>query len=72
MKSKAAASKPGDKKAQGDLAGGMNSLSVEEKVTVKSKNLNVLDEYSKSKRKKSANFVVIGGFNGSVDQETQC
>ncbi|CAI7638255.1 unnamed protein product [Penicillium pancosmium] len=60
MKSKAAGSKPGDKKAQGDLAGGMNNLSVEEKVTVKSKNLNVLDEYSKSKRKKSANFVVIG------------
>jgi len=61
MKSKSAASKSGDKKAQGDLAGGMNNLSVEEKVTVKSKNLNVLDEYNKSKRKKSANFVVIGG-----------
>lgn len=60
MKSKSAASKSGDKKAQGDLAGGMNNLSVEEKVTVKSKNLNVLDEYNKSKRKKSANFVVIG------------
>lgn len=60
MKSKSAASKSGDKKAQSDLAGGMNNLSVEEKVTVKSKNLNVLDEYNKSKRKKSANFVVIG------------
>lgn len=40
----------------------MNNLSVEEKVTVKSKNLDVLAEYNKSKRKKSANFVVIGAF----------
>lgn len=29
-------------------------------MTVKSKNLDVLEEYNKSKRKKSANFVVIG------------
>lgn len=35
---------------------------MEEKVTVKSKNLDVLAEYNKSTRKKSANFVVIGGF----------
>lgn len=34
---------------------------MEEKVTVKSKNLDVLAEYTKSTRKKSANFVVIGG-----------
>lgn len=40
----------------------MKDLSVEEKVTVKSKNLDVLAEYNKSARKKSANFVVIGGF----------
>ncbi|KAJ5595173.1 Translation elongation/initiation factor/Ribosomal beta-barrel [Penicillium hispanicum] len=61
FKSKPTASKPGgDKKAQADLAGGMKDLSVEEKVTVKSKNLDVLAEYNKSKRKKSANFVVIG------------
>lgn len=38
----------------------MKDLAVEEKVTVKSKNLDVLAEYNKSKRKKSANFVVIG------------
>jgi elongation factor 1 alpha-like protein len=38
----------------------LKDLSVEEKVTVKSKNLDVLEEYNKSKRKKSANFVVIG------------
>ncbi|KAJ6095683.1 Translation elongation/initiation factor/Ribosomal beta-barrel [Penicillium sp. IBT 16267x] len=61
FKSKTLASKAGsDKKGQADLAGGMNNLSVEEKVTVKSKNLDVLAEYNKSTRKKSANFVVIG------------
>lgn len=38
----------------------MGKLSVEEKVAVKSKNLDVVAEYNKSKRKKSANFVVIG------------
>ncbi|KAJ5993837.1 Translation elongation/initiation factor/Ribosomal beta-barrel [Penicillium sp. IBT 35674x] len=61
FKSKTPASKTGgDKKGQADLAGGINNLSVEEKVTVKSKNLDVLAEYNKSTRKKSANFVVIG------------
>ncbi|ODM15042.1 hypothetical protein SI65_09537 [Aspergillus cristatus] len=55
-----AAKSAGDKKAQGDLAGGMGNLSVAEKVNVKSKNLDVLSEYKKSNRKKSANFVVIG------------
>ncbi|CAL5870486.1 uncharacterized protein PFLUO_LOCUS4723 [Penicillium psychrofluorescens] len=61
FKSKPSASKNGDKKkAQGELAGGLSNLSVEEKVTVKSKNLDVLEEYKKSTRKKSANFVVIG------------
>ena len=38
----------------------MGNLSVAEKVNVKSKNLDVLSEYQKSNRKKSANFVVIG------------
>ncbi|KAJ5267157.1 Translation elongation/initiation factor/Ribosomal beta-barrel [Penicillium angulare] len=61
FKSKTPASKAGgDKKGQAGLAGDMNNLSVEEKVTVKSKNLDVLAEYNKSKRKRSANFVVIG------------
>ncbi|KAJ5105409.1 Translation elongation/initiation factor/Ribosomal beta-barrel [Penicillium alfredii] len=61
FKSKLAASKSaGDKKAHAELANGVNGLSVEEKVTVKSKNLDVLAEYKKSTRKKSANFVVIG------------
>lgn len=35
-------------------------MSVEDKVNVKSKNLDVLSEFKKSKRKKAANFVVIG------------
>lgn len=61
MKSKSAASKSaGDKKTPADLAGGLKDLSVDEKVSVKSKNLDVLAEYNKSQRKKSANFVVIG------------
>lgn len=61
MKSKQAVSKStGDKKPQGDLAGGMSNLTVEEKVNVKSKNLDVLAEYAKSNRKKAMNFAVIG------------
>ncbi|KAL4869089.1 hypothetical protein BDV12DRAFT_88902 [Aspergillus spectabilis] len=60
LKSKQPASKPqGDKKDQG-LAGDMSNLSVNEKVNVKSKNLDVLSEYRKSKRKNAMNFVVIG------------
>ncbi|EGD86781.2 translation elongation factor Tu [Trichophyton rubrum MR1459] len=46
-------------KAQTDLAGGVQQLSVEP-VKVKSKNLDVLEEHRKAKRKKAANFVVIG------------
>lgn len=49
-----------DKKAQSELADGVKSLTVEEKVNVKGKNLDVLSEYKKSKRKNAANFVVIG------------
>ncbi|CEO60896.1 Putative Elongation factor Tu GTP binding domain-containing protein [Penicillium brasilianum] len=61
FKSKSAASKAaGGQKGQTDLAGGMKDLAVEEKVSVKSKNLDVVAEYNKSTRKKSANFVVIG------------
>ncbi|PYH37340.1 putative translation elongation factor EF-1 subunit [Aspergillus neoniger CBS 115656] len=61
FKSKQPASKSaGDKKSQAGLAEGMNSLSVEEKVNVKSKNLDVLSEYQKTQRKKAMNFAVIG------------
>ncbi|KAL4803728.1 hypothetical protein BDV18DRAFT_162738 [Aspergillus unguis] len=54
------AAKPQDKKGQAGLAGDMSNLSVSEKVNVKSKNLDVLSEYRKSKRKNAMNFVVIG------------
>ncbi|KAL2861329.1 translation elongation factor EF-1 subunit [Aspergillus pseudodeflectus] len=61
FKSKQPASKPqGDKKDQASLASDMGNLSVIEKVNVKSKNLDVLSEYKKSKRKNAMNFVVIG------------
>ncbi|KAL4919900.1 hypothetical protein BDW62DRAFT_27276 [Aspergillus aurantiobrunneus] len=61
FKSKQPASKsPGDKKGQAGLAGDVSNLSVTEKVNVKSKNLDVLFEYKKSKRKNAMNFVVIG------------
>ncbi|KAH8704966.1 putative translation elongation factor EF-1 subunit [Talaromyces proteolyticus] len=62
LKSTQAASSKGprDKKNQGDLSGNLKALSVEEPVRVKSKNLDVLAEYEKSRQKKAANFVVIG------------
>ncbi|OOF98957.1 hypothetical protein ASPCADRAFT_140464 [Aspergillus carbonarius ITEM 5010] len=60
FKSNQPASKSGDKKSQASLSEGMNNLSVEEKVNVKSKNLDVLSEYQKSQRKKAMNFAVIG------------
>ncbi|KAA8644287.1 hypothetical protein EYZ11_002850 [Aspergillus tanneri] len=60
FKSKQSASKTaGDKKPQTDLVSGMTNLSVE-KVNVKSKNLDVLSEYRKSKRKNAMNFAVVG------------
>lgn len=63
FKSKQPASKSqGDKKGQAGLASDMSNLSVTEKVNVKSKNLDVLFEYRKSKRKNAMNFVVIGQF----------
>ncbi|KAL3452423.1 P-loop containing nucleoside triphosphate hydrolase protein [Aspergillus insuetus] len=61
FKSKQPASKTqGDKKDQASLASDMGNLSVIEKVNVKSKNLDVISEYKKSKRKNAMNFVVIG------------
>jgi elongation factor 1 alpha-like protein len=50
----------------------MKDLTVEEKVTVKSKNLDVLAEYNKSTRKKSANFVVIGGSFSTPEEMEYC
>ncbi|PGH09183.1 translation elongation factor Tu [Blastomyces parvus] len=43
-----------------DVADAVGQLSVQETVKVKSKNIDVLAEYSKADRKKAANFVVIG------------
>lgn len=45
---------------QADPAAGVKQLSVQETAKVKSKNIDVLAEYRKAKRKNSANFVVIG------------
>ncbi|OJD30344.1 elongation factor tu gtp binding domain-containing protein [Diplodia corticola] len=44
----------------GGLAEGVEGIKIDEAPRVKSKNLNVLEEYEKSNMKKSANFVVIG------------
>lgn len=44
----------------------METLTVEESPKVKSKNLNVLDEFEKSGMKRMANFVVIGKPHSSV------
>ncbi|EFW21818.1 Hsp70 suppressor, GTPase facilitates ribosomal subunit dissociation, variant 2 [Coccidioides posadasii str. Silveira] len=47
-------------KATSDLADNVKQLSVQESVKPKSKQLDVLEEHRKTKRKKAANFVVIG------------
>jgi hypothetical protein len=62
LKSKQNASKvsAGKKAQQAGLTSGVKALSVEEPLNVKSKNLDVLSEYSKSQQKNAANFVVIG------------
>ncbi|KAK8182412.1 P-loop containing nucleoside triphosphate hydrolase protein [Phyllosticta citribraziliensis] len=53
------AAKQKDKEA-GAVTQGVANLTVDEAPRVKSKNLNVLEEYAKSNLKPSANFVVIG------------
>lgn len=61
LKSKGATAKTasGSKKTEDDLSTGMKALAVEP-IKVKSKNLDVLAEYRKSKEKRAASFVVIG------------
>ncbi|KAL0261418.1 hypothetical protein SLS55_002848 [Diplodia seriata] len=52
-----------DSKAKVETAGlaeGVEGIKIDEAPRVKSKNLNVLEEYEKSNLKRSANFVVIG------------
>ncbi|KIW22156.1 translation elongation factor Tu [Cladophialophora immunda] len=47
-------------RAKSALAGGMHELSIQDAPKIKSKNIDVLAEYQKNKRKNAANFVVIG------------
>jgi hypothetical protein len=48
------------KQANGDLAESVEKLAVADEPRVKSKNLNVVDEFEKSGMKRMANFVVVG------------
>jgi hypothetical protein len=48
------------KKPKGELSNGVNNLSIQEPAKLKSKNIDVIAEYGKVKRKNAANFVVIG------------
>ena len=56
------AAKPVTKKPNSstEIANGVSNLSLADSPKPKSKGLNVLAEYEKSKAKKTANFVVIG------------
>lgn len=48
------------KKPKVDLSNGVNNMSIQEPVKIKSKNIDVITEFAKIKRKNAANFVVIG------------
>lgn len=48
------------KQTNGDLTESVEKLSVADEPKVKSKNLNVVDEFEKSNMKRLANFVVVG------------
>lgn len=59
--------KAAQKKKNGDkLADSVDKLSVENTPKVKSKNLNVVEEFKKSGMKRMANFVVIGELKDSI------
>jgi len=45
------------------LAESVEKLAVSEESRVKSKNLNVVDEFEKNNMKRMANFVVLGEWN---------
>ena len=45
---------------QSELSNGVADMSLKDTARVKSKNLDVVSEYKKVKRKNAANFVVIG------------
>lgn len=58
-----AAVKPKSKdtpKSKSALANGVQTMSIQDVPKVKSKNIDVISEYKKVKRKNAANFVVIG------------
>ena len=46
--------------AQSEISNGVADISIKDTAKVKSKNLDVVAEYKKVKRKNAANFVVIG------------
>lgn len=48
------------KKGTNDVTNDMKTLKVDDTPLPKSKNLNVLSEFEKSKSKKNASFVVVG------------
>lgn len=57
------------KKPRGDLTNGVGSLAIQEPAKIKSKNIDVIAEHDKTKRKKAANFVVIGMYFLSLVHE---
>jgi elongation factor 1 alpha-like protein len=63
--SKGPAKTNGEKKAD-QIANSVEALKIDDTPRATSKNLDVLAEYEKAKRKNAANFVVIGGFKMSA------
>ena len=51
---------PKKKGGHDDVANEIKALKVDDTPLPKSKNLNVLNEYEKTKKKKTASFVVVG------------
>ncbi len=47
---------------------GVKDLKIDDTPLPKSKNLDVLSEFKKSKTKKSASFVVVGKWQGNVEK----
>ena len=52
---------------QTDISNGVADMSLKDTARAKSKNLDVVAEYKKIKRKNAANFVVIGEFSKKLD-----
>ncbi len=49
--------------SQSEISNGVGDISLRDTAGARSKNLDVVAEYKKIKRKNAANFVVIGGFS---------